>query len=252
MLIGNVATGGTNPDAATPTAMECWSNTGISNLRSAPNCNAKTLFTMAGATVMFKLGDDTTALCGTVSETWHHVSVSTANGQSQEGWVKDTHRIGPTPCSAPVDSASTSSSTVCVNTVIDGRKLCTIGGCTVARKIGPKFTEMMKAAAAAGHALTCASSFRSRPQQLEMRAHNCGGRSHYNLFEKPSKQCSPPTARPGRSNHERGLAVDFKCAAHPSAKFRTTDCHAWMEANAAKYGFKKDNSQPWHYSVNGK
>ncbi|HJW61416.1 MAG TPA: hypothetical protein VJ931_17430, partial [Actinomycetota bacterium] len=31
----------------------------------------------------------------------------------------------------------------------------------------------------------------------------------YDVYQRPSRECSPPTARPGSSKHETGLAVDL-------------------------------------------
>jgi hypothetical protein len=50
--------------------------------------------------------------------------------------------------------------------------------------------------------------YRDSAGQIETRRNNCGT-SEYDIYEKPANQCSPPTARPGASRHERGTAVDF-------------------------------------------
>ena len=57
--------------------------------------------------------------------------------------------------------------------------------------------------------------------------------------------CSPPTARPGQSMHEVGLAIDFSNCGSGSTCFR------WLRANAGGYGFINLPSEPWHWSVNG-
>lgn len=49
---------------------------------------------------------------------------------------------------------------------------------------------------------------RTREEQIALRIAHCGS-SQYDIYEKPSSQCSPPTARPGTSMHEVGWAVDF-------------------------------------------
>ena len=46
--------------------------------------------------------------------------------------------------------------------------------------------------------------WRSNQRQIELRIANCA-----DPFETPSSECTPPTARPGHSRHERGLAIDF-------------------------------------------
>ena len=46
--------------------------------------------------------------------------------------------------------------------------------------------------------------------------------------------------------HERGLAIDFaNCRTHDTRAFR------WLDANAARFGFKNLPSEPWHWSTNG-
>ena len=41
-----------------------------------------------------------------------------------------------------------------------------------------------------------------------VRRANCGS-SNYAIYQMPASACSPPTARPGTSMHEQGLAIDF-------------------------------------------
>ncbi len=99
---------------------------------------------------------------------------------------------------------------------------------------------MINAAKADGVTLG-GSSFRSYDRQKELRiAHGCADDS------LPSSSCSPPTARPGNSMHEVGLAIDFD-----SCRSRATACNQWLKNNAAKYGFKPLGSEPWHWSTTG-
>ena len=92
--------------------------------------------------------------------------------------------------------------------------------------------------------------WRSHERQIELRRAHCGT-SHYAIYEMPSSSCSPPTARPGNSMHERGLAVDFTCAGG-SISSRNNRCFRWLEANAANYGLYNLPSEPWHWSTNGR
>lgn len=104
---------------------------------------------------------------------------------------------------------------------------------------------MLTAAAADGLHLT-GHSYRDPAQQIALRRANCGT-SHYAVYEMPANRCSPPTARPGTSNHERGLAIDFdRCST------RATACHRWLAANAATYGLYNLASEPWHWSIDGR
>ena len=61
-----------------------------------------------------------------------------------------------------------------------------------------------------------------------------------------ASQCTPPTAKPGTSMHEKGLAIDFELCST-----RTTTCHTWLAKHAATYGFKNLPSEPWHWSTTG-
>ncbi len=90
--------------------------------------------------------------------------------------------------------------------------------------------------------------YRDRESQILLRRAHCGS-SGYAIFEMPAGECSPPTARPGRSQHELGLAIDFTqngaILSSGSAGF------AWMQAHAAEYGFFNLPSEAWHWSTTG-
>ena len=67
----------------------------------------------------------------------------------------------------------------------------------------------------------------------------------------PSTSCRVPTAPPGASMHERGLAIDFRCAGRPLSS-RAQSCFRWLQANAARYGLINYPAEPWHWSTNGR
>lgn len=111
--------------------------------------------------------------------------------------------------------------------------------------IGSTVDKMVKAAASDGITLGANSTWRDPAEQIQLRKQNCGT-SHYAIYEMPASQCSPPTAIPGTSRHERGLAIDFSNSQnHSTAVFK------WLDANAATYGFKNLPSEPWHWSIDG-
>lgn len=130
----------------------------------------------------------------------------------------------------------------------------TVGGITVARVIAGRVRDMLAAAKAAGIVLT-GGGYRSPEAQINLRRQNCGT-TQYDIYEKPSDQCKPPTARPGSSNHEKGLAIDFslnggtkdRAANLADPRFR------WLKANAGDPRFRFYNlaSEPWHWSVDGR
>jgi hypothetical protein len=101
------------------------------------------------------------------------------------------------------------------------------------------------AAAAADEVPLTGSSYRNPAQQIALRKAHCGT-SHYAIYEMPSSQCSPPTARPGTSQHERGLAIDFD-----ACSTRATACWRWLSTNASRFGLHPLSSEPWHWSIDG-
>lgn len=84
--------------------------------------------------------------------------------------------------------------------------------------------------------------YRSPQRTAELRVIN-GCPDVYNA--SPSS-CRIPTARPGQSMHERGLAIDFQSC------WRGSDCFTWLSNNAARYGFINLPSESWHWSTNGR
>src|SRR5690606_34197909 len=96
--------------------------------------------------------------------------------------------------------------------------------------MAPNLEAMLAAAAADGLQL-CGGGYRSPQEQIELRRQNCGT-SDYAVYEMPSSQCTPPTARPGSSNHEQGLAVDFNCGGS-LIESHSNPCFQWMDAHAA-------------------
>ncbi|MGH9217174.1 MAG: M15 family metallopeptidase, partial [Acidimicrobiales bacterium] len=122
--------------------------------------------------------------------------------------------------------------------------LTRVQGITVHQQIAAQVDALITAAAHDRLSLT-GSGYRSPTRQIELRIAHCGA-SHYAIYLAPAAACSPPTARPGTSMHELGLAIDFdNCNSH------ATRCWQWLTANAAGYGLYNLPSEPWHWSVNG-
>lgn len=90
--------------------------------------------------------------------------------------------------------------------------------------------------------------YRPIADQITLRIAHCGT-SGFDIFEKPPGECLPPTAIPGESQHELGLAVDFTVdgaiLTPGSAGFN------WMVANAGSYGLINLPSEAWHWSTTG-
>lgn len=101
--------------------------------------------------------------------------------------------------------------------------------------------QMIRDARSAGVTLS-GYSYRSPQRTAELRVIN-GCPDVYNA--SPSR-CRIPTARPGTSMHERGLAIDFRSC------WRGSACFTWLSNNASKYDYKNLPSESWHWSTNGR
>ena len=123
-----------------------------------------------------------------------------------------------------------------------------VRGIVVATSVARQVGRLLSAAAADGIKLSGAG-YRSSAAQVASRRAHCGS-SYYDIYRKPASQCRPPSARPGLSMHERGLAIDFvyggRIVSRSSAGYR------WLRANAGQYGFRNLPSEPWHWSTNGR
>ena len=85
----------------------------------------------------------------------------------------------------------------------------------------------------------CGWGWRSSAQQQQLwDAHHC------------DTGCTVPTAPPGSSMHERGLAIDFTTHGR-TIQSRSDPAFEWMSANASSYGLYNLPSEPWHWSTNG-
>ena len=124
--------------------------------------------------------------------------------------------------------------------------LVRVQGFKVHGAVAGSLRDLLAAARADGIELR-GKAYRSTERQIELRRAHCGP-SDYDIFEKPSGACSPPTAKPSRSLHESGLAVDFTHG-DQSITSRRSPAYRWLAANAAAYGFFNLASEPWHWSV---
>jgi LAS superfamily LD-carboxypeptidase LdcB len=130
----------------------------------------------------------------------------------------------------------------------DKSELTSVWGIRVHESIADKLLALLKAASRDGIRLG-GGGYRSSQSQINLRRAHCGT-SEWAIYRKPSYQCRPPTARPGASMHERGLAVDF--TQNGRALWSNTSGYRWLKRNASKYGFRNLPSEPWHWSTNGR
>jgi D-alanyl-D-alanine carboxypeptidase len=124
--------------------------------------------------------------------------------------------------------------------------LVKVRGFKVHGAIAGSLEDLLEAAEADGIELR-GEAHRSTKRQIELRRAHCGP-TDQDIWEKPSGACSPPTAKPHRSLHESGLAVDF-VHGEQSITSRRSPAYRWLAANAASYGFFNLASEPWHWSV---
>ena len=125
-------------------------------------------------------------------------------------------------------------------------EIVTVRGIQVHESIAARVDEMIGAAAADGIALS-GWGFRDNVEQIRLRQQNCGT-TEFDIWERSASSCNPPTARPGRSNHEKGLAIDFTYNGG-SMTTRSNPGFVWLAENASRWGFVNLPSEPWHWST---
>jgi D-alanyl-D-alanine carboxypeptidase len=118
-------------------------------------------------------------------------------------------------------------------------------GITVNKTVAYAFKHMIDAAAKDGVPLS-GGGFRTKEQQIKLRvANGCP-----DIWTAPSSSCRVPTAIPGRSLHEIGLAVDMTYGGKTIPNHNSPG-YIWLAANAGKFGFVNLPSEPWHWSITG-
>ncbi|MDE0804747.1 MAG: M15 family metallopeptidase [Acidimicrobiales bacterium] len=126
--------------------------------------------------------------------------------------------------------------------------LVEVRGFRVHAEIGPALEGLLAEAERDGIVLG-GWGHRTTQQQISLRRQHCGGDADA-VYDAPSSSCSPPTAKPGTSMHELGLAVDFTYEG-ASISTRSSPAFRWLAEHAPSYGFHNLPSEPWHWSVSG-
>jgi len=159
-------------------------------------------------------------------------------GSGQELWRVDVPpEVLLAPAATPADCS-----------LVDGpvgldATVLTSHGVRVHACLADAVDELLTQARAAGHELG-ASGWRSHEQQVAARARNC------RTTDAGAVVCRPPTAPPGLSRHERGLALDLTDGGR---LVRTgTPAWDWLVENAGRYGLQNLPGEPWHWSVDGR
>lgn len=127
-------------------------------------------------------------------------------------------------------------------------ELVTVGGITVNVLVEDQVRGILAAMSARGFNLG-GGGYRSIESQIRLRRANCGT-SDYAIWEMPASRCRPPTARPGLSQHEVGLAIDFTLNGRV-LRTRDSDVFRALAEIAPQFGFYNLPSEPWHWSTTG-
>jgi LAS superfamily LD-carboxypeptidase LdcB len=157
----------------------------------------------------------------------------------------------PANPATPVATASTPGTTPRPTRVVQITPVDTtwVGGIEVATSLANQLAQLLEAAKASGLVLT-GSGYRNIYDQITIRKQYCGT-TDYDIWDRPSWECSPPVARPGRSMHEKGLAVDFTGPNGDLVRTHDSPTYQWLAANAARFGLFNLPVEPWHWSING-
>ena len=160
-------------------------------------------------------------------------------------------RATTTTVAAPRAATSTSTTTTpkpSTSSRPSQPSLTTVRGITVATSIAEDLRALLEASDADGFTLS-GGGYRNSDAQIEARRANCGT-SDYDIYDKPASECDPPTARPGQSMHEQGLAIDFTSDGR-LIQSRSDPAFVWLARNAARFGLYNLPREPWHWSTNG-
>jgi LAS superfamily LD-carboxypeptidase LdcB len=96
------------------------------------------------------------------------------------------------------------------------------------------FNRMYRAARRSGVRLFVVSGYRPPRQQARL----------YQLYDSSRGNLAAPS---GRSNHNRGIAVDIA-----TGQSTRTPPYRWLTANAPRFGFVRAvPSEPWHWVYQG-
>lgn len=88
--------------------------------------------------------------------------------------------------------------------------------------------------------------WRSTATQISLRQKNgCP-----DIYNSPPSACRVPTAIPGTSMHEKGLAVDFTCDG-VAIQSQDNKCFLFLQKYAGSYGLRNYAKEPWHWSTTG-
>lgn len=113
------------------------------------------------------------------------------------------------------------------------------GAAVVNSRVSGSVYAMVEAAKKDGVTLEANSSFRSMAHQQQLCNNDAGCRSgNYTMVGKP-----------GTSNHQAGIAIDFSEGGSTISK--GTRSWNWLNSNASKFSYKPYSAEAWHWSPSG-
>ncbi len=131
---------------------------------------------------------------------------------------------------------------------LGGGGLVTAAGATLSGPAASSWKAMVDAANRKGVAIGVQSSYRTLAEQAKLRMDN--GCPDVNT--SPADTCRVPTAVPGQSDHNRGLAVDVELGGGSEAQQRAHPAYLWLAGNAAAFGWAETvKREPWHWAYRG-
>ncbi len=121
----------------------------------------------------------------------------------------------------------------------------TVDGVRVTNELYPEVMKLKNAALKDGIILSVASGWRLYDEQVGMRKRNVIDKKRENdlkwLLEADNGQFDPRTAKPGTSNHEFGIAIDFSVNGRPKV-------YRWLVEYAFQFGWIRTvSSERWHF-----
>jgi D-alanyl-D-alanine carboxypeptidase len=137
-------------------------------------------------------------------------------------------------------------------TLAEGSYRISRSGLTLRRSAAAALDEMAKAARADGVTLVASSTYRSYEYQTQV--------YNRNVKEMGQEAADRESARPGHSQHQTGLVVDFGSI---DDSFAATAAGRWMSTNASSFGWSLSfpdgyegltgyRWESWHYRYVGK
>ena len=155
-----------------------------------------------------------------------------------DGWtLKDSVDYSTIACA----DGSTDKGTITHETRDFIIRLCQTDVGQVSSLISGKVLAIISAAKQDGVTLT-GGGFRTYTEQRDLYNERCTVVNSDGI--RSDVTCSIQTAKPGSSEHEKGLAIDFVLDSANTVS-------SWLIANGSKYGFINLPSEAWHYSMSG-